>query len=394
MTSSSSLLNADFDPQEREWIKRAADVCEQAAGGNLEPRILSITGNSDLSRMLHAINNLLDLTDAFVRESGACLESAAKGKFYRKIIVRGLLGAFNKSAGLCNAATQEMAQEHAALVQMEKRRTLIAGELSHIMSAISQTASTVRTTAGSLSAGAQATTQASSTVSEAAGETSLSVHTVASAAEELTASFGEVERQTRESEDLARAAVTDATRTTETMATLTQVSARIGGIIRLITLIADQTKLLALNAAIEAARSGEAGRGFAVVASEVKNLALRTAEATEQITAEVHQIQSSTAGVGKGIGNIGERIRQMSEISERIASSVSEQRAATSEISQGVNKAAGNTESVSRQMTEVSQTAAATHAHTGNLLNAAAALSEQSQQLDTVVRNLLTVSIQ
>ena len=98
------------------------------------------------------------------------------------------------------------------------------------------------------------------------------------------------------------------------MAVLTQVSARIGGIIKLITQIADQTKLLAFNAAIEAARSGEAGRGFAVVASEVKNLALRTAEATEQITGEVHQIQSSTAGVGEGIGKIGERVQQMSEI--------------------------------------------------------------------------------
>ena len=107
-----SLSNADFDSVEREWIRRAADVCEQAGQGNLEPRILYITGESDLSRLLHGINNLLDLTDAYVRESGACLESAAKGKFFRKIMVRGMLGAFKKAAGLCNAATDEMAQEH------------------------------------------------------------------------------------------------------------------------------------------------------------------------------------------------------------------------------------------------------------------------------------------
>ena len=164
------------------------------------------------------------------------------------------------------------------------------------------------------------------------------MHTVASAAEELTASFAEVERQTRESEDLARAGVDEATQTSKTMAVLTDVSHRIGGIINLITRIADQTKLLALNAHIEAARSGEAGRGFAVVASEVKSLAQSTAAATQEITVEVHQIQNSALGVGQGIDRIGERIHHISEICERISHSVIEQRHATAEISQGVKQ--------------------------------------------------------
>jgi methyl-accepting chemotaxis protein len=394
MTSSFSLSNTELEASEREWIRKAAEVCEQAGKGNLEPRVHSITGNGDLSRLLHGINNLLDLTDAYVRESGACLESASKGKFFRKIIVRGMLGAFSKAACLCNTATNEMAREHRTLVDLEQRRSVLAAELTQVMEAIAQTASSVRSSAGALSEGAQATTQASSSVSMAAHETSSSVHTVASATEELIASFSEVERQARESEQLARAAVTDATRTSKTMAVLTQVSGRIGGIIKLITQIADQTKLLALNAAIEAARSGEAGRGFAVVASEVKNLALRTAEATEQITGEVHQIQSSTTGLGDDIGKIQERIQQMSEIAERIALSVTEQRQATAEISQSVNKAAGNTESVSRQITAVNETASNTRGHTGDLMQAASALSLQSEQLDKVVRNLLNVSAQ
>ena len=68
----------------------------------------------------------------------------------------------------------------------------------------------------------------------------------------------------------------------EVQSLLTEVNS-INDVARQISSVAKQTNLLALNARIEAARTGDAGAGFAVVANDVKDLALRSSQATEGI---------------------------------------------------------------------------------------------------------------
>ena len=66
----------------------------------------------------------------------------------------------------------------------------------------------------------------------------------------------------------------------------------INSIVRAIEEITTQTNLLSLNASIEAARAGESGRGFAVVAGEIGALAQQSADSAKQISIIISNIVS------------------------------------------------------------------------------------------------------
>lgn len=87
---------------------------------------------------------------------------------------------------------------------------------------------------------------------------------------------------------------------------------RVASTAELVTGIARQTRLLALNATIEAARAGELGYGFTVVADEVKQLAMHTAESTDQILRTIDDLRQDTTAMSRtiatmidGIGGVG-----------------------------------------------------------------------------------------
>ena len=171
---------------------------------------------------------------------------------------------------------------------------------------------------------------------------------------------------------------------------LSEKAETIGEVVSLITSIAEQTNLLALNATIEAARAGDAGRGFAVVASEVKNLANQTAQATEQISAQISAVQTETKTTVDAIESVVSEISIVAQIANAIAAAVEEQSAATQEIGYSVTEASNSTRDVSSNVSAVTDAAARTGLAAKDLLGASGQLSTQAGSLKDMVHAFLS----
>jgi methyl-accepting chemotaxis protein len=262
-------------------------------------------------------------------------------------------------------------------------------KVGRIVQAVAVAAGEMQAISASMSSSSEETARQATAAATASTHASSSVGTVASATEELTASIGEISKQVTRSAEIAEKAAEEARRTNVVVEGLASGTQKIGEVVTLIQSIASQTNLLALNATIEAARAGEHGRGFAVVASEVKALANQTAKATEEISAQIQDIQSATGQAVAAIQTFVGTIAEINEISGAIASAVDQQSGATREIAGNVQQAATGTSEVTDNILGVKEAANQTGVAASKLLAASTGLSSQSEQLKIEVNGFL-----
>jgi methyl-accepting chemotaxis protein len=288
----------------------------------------------------------------------------------------------------------EAATQARAAVERRSAMENIASDFERsvtgIVRSVSTAAAGMQTTAQSMTSTASDASARAATVGAASESASNNVGTVAAAAEELSSSVAEISRQVARSSEIASKAVGDAERTNTTVQALSTGAEKIGEVVKLIHSIAAQTNLLALNATIEAARAGESGRGFAVVASEVKALANQTAKATEEISAQVAAMQSSTSDAVVSIGGITETIAQMSEITVSISTAIEQQGDATREIARNIQSVAAGSSEISTHIGGVTTAAAATGKAASDVLSNARELDNQSGMLRNAVDEFLS----
>ena len=199
-----------------------------------------------------------------------------------------------------------------------------------------------------ISSGAEKVNLDGTRVSTASQSLSQGVSAQANTVDQLSATANELRNAVIKNAENARKAQKDAedaseavTNGTEKMNELLKAmddisnsTNQIANLNKVIEDIAFQTNILALNASVEAARAGDAGKGFAVVASEVKNLAVKSQEASHQTSTVVMScvdsvkdgvkktqetasafsfIAEKAAEIGKGLATISQECEQQTE---------------------------------------------------------------------------------
>lgn len=174
----------------------------------------------------------------------------------------------------------------------------------------------------------------------------LNVRMASGLASQMQHGIAEVERDTQRSKAVAEAALDQVEATHGRIAHLADLGEQISNIVKLISHIAEQTKMLALNAKIEAARAGEHGRGFAVVAEEVKTLARETASAADDIVARIEDIRRATGEAATQMDQTRSGVGQIHGLVLQIAGAVVEQRGLADGIGTYISESAQSVEEV------------------------------------------------
>ncbi|KAF0113242.1 MAG: methyl-accepting chemotaxis (MCP) signaling domain-containing protein [Hyphomonadaceae bacterium] len=367
-------------------IKIISATCEQAAKGDLEPRIILLGDGGELSQLGDSVNHVLDMSDAFVREAKAAFGAVQSGNFHRRIIERGILGTYGQAAKTVNMALSAMDNRFTQFGELVKGAEITTEEVLGRFIVASSSLSSDSTQM--IEANNHAETGVS-VIGESAVATTTDAHFVAKSADNLSDTSSQIDDSLNLSRELNESASVQVSETRSAMNQLEVATNEIAPIAEIIRKVAGQTRLLALNASIEAVRAGEHGAAFAVVANEVKSLADQTAKASDDIVERIQTIEQTAHKANETIESFVATVEELTQISQTISIAVVNQLKSSKDISEAIHQTANRSDEVAQNVNTVLAAIKQTSAQATNVNSSAQKLGDDAGHLNQELREFL-----
>ncbi|WP_161598979.1 methyl-accepting chemotaxis protein [Aidingimonas lacisalsi] len=213
-----------------------------------------------------------------------------------------------------------------------------ADKMHDVLAQVRGSSDAVRHAAQEIASGGQDMSRRTDQAASSLQQTSASIEQITGTVENTSTSSREASNLSQSAAELAQGTGDTVTDVVTTMSDIQHASERIGDIIKVMDDIAFQTNLLALNASVEAARAGESGKGFAVVANEVRQLATRSAQASQDIRGLIDASDKKVQGGTQLVRDAGNAMNELVEVVNRVAGMLGEISHATTEQSDGIGQ--------------------------------------------------------